>query len=143
MCRLRPQCRRPGRSLPEHSSGHWKALPAFRGESTERTWVYSIAHNVALTWQAKERRSTRAQLPLSEALDLPHRPTTDRRLLLYELIARLGPVDREVVVLWLEGLTAAEIGEVAGLTPGAVAVRLSRIRQSFAEALQISEARNG
>jgi DNA-directed RNA polymerase specialized sigma24 family protein len=27
----------------------WKAIPRFRGDSSERTWVYRIAHNVAIT----------------------------------------------------------------------------------------------
>jgi RNA polymerase sigma-70 factor (ECF subfamily) len=34
----------------------WRALPAFRGESSSRTWLYRIAHNVALTWQTRDRR---------------------------------------------------------------------------------------
>jgi RNA polymerase sigma factor (sigma-70 family) len=28
----------------------WRALPAFRGDASARTWLYRIAHNVALTW---------------------------------------------------------------------------------------------
>lgn len=55
----------------------WKALPAYRGDAAERTWVYSIAHNVALTSRAKESRWLHrrsgglrdSQLPKS-----PHRP---------------------------------------------------------------------
>jgi DNA-directed RNA polymerase specialized sigma24 family protein len=47
------------------------------------------------------------------------------------------------VTLWLEGLTAAEMGQITGIRPGTVAVRLTRIRQNLTEAFQISEARNG
>jgi RNA polymerase sigma-70 factor (ECF subfamily) len=34
----------------------WKAMPSYRGDASERTWVYSIAHNVAATWRAREGR---------------------------------------------------------------------------------------
>ena len=34
----------------------WRALPGYRGDASLRTWLYRIAHNVALTWQARERR---------------------------------------------------------------------------------------
>jgi RNA polymerase sigma factor (sigma-70 family) len=34
----------------------WRALPAFRGEASVRTWLYRIAHKVALTWRARDRR---------------------------------------------------------------------------------------
>ena len=36
----------------------WQALPAFRGDASERTWLYRIAHNVALTHQRKNRRAS-------------------------------------------------------------------------------------
>ena len=36
--------------------GIWGAIPRFRGESSERTWIYRIAHNTALTWKSKSRR---------------------------------------------------------------------------------------
>lgn len=42
----------------------WRALPAFRGESSTRTWVYRIAHNVALSWQARDRRRRAREVPL-------------------------------------------------------------------------------
>jgi RNA polymerase sigma-70 factor (ECF subfamily) len=62
---------------------------------------------------------------------------------LYELISRLPLVDRQLVTLWLEGLTTTEMGQITGIRPGTVAVRLTRIRQSLTEAFQISEAHNG
>lgn len=41
-----------------------------------------------------------------------------------ELIQRLRPLDRELVILYLEGLGAAEIGEVVGISPGNVSTRI-------------------
>jgi RNA polymerase sigma-70 factor (ECF subfamily) len=62
---------------------------------------------------------------------------------LRQLIGRLAPVDRQLVTLWLEGVTPTEIGEITGMRPGTVAVRLTRIRQSMAEAMQETESHRG
>jgi RNA polymerase sigma-70 factor (ECF subfamily) len=35
----------------------WRALPGFRGDASERTWLYRIAHNVALTYRRKSRHA--------------------------------------------------------------------------------------
>ena len=42
----------------------WRALPGFRGDSSARTWLYRIAHNVALTWQTRDRRRQSRETPL-------------------------------------------------------------------------------
>jgi len=123
----------------------WKALPAFRGDASERTWMYSIAHNVALTWKTRDRRWQNGRVGLDEATETAPAASlsAQRRLELYEMISRLVPVDRQLVVLWLEGFTSAEIAAVAGMRPGTVAVRLTRIRQNLAEEFRNSEASNG
>ena len=86
----------------------WKALPAFRSEASERTWLYRIAHNVALTWQAKDRsawtRRRKAMLPWIR---------DDRSFTNW--VSRLPPVDRQLVSLWLEGLNTNEMGEITGI----------------------------
>ena len=109
----------------------WKALPGFRGEASERTWLYRIAHNVALTWQSRDRRHR------GESLDDARVPVVEppdpRRIALFEIVSRLPPVDRQLVTLWLEGLTMAEMEEVTGIRAGTAAVRLTRIRQQLLE----------
>ena len=121
----------------------WKALPAFRGDSAERTWVYSIAHNVALTWQARERRWQHRRRGLEEASQLAGNPADERRMQLEAAISHLAPVDRQIVILWLEGFTIAQIAEAAGMRPGTVGVRLMRIRQTLTQTFGSSESNNG
>jgi RNA polymerase sigma-70 factor (ECF subfamily) len=48
------------------------------------------------------------------------------------LIQRLKPLDRQVIICWLENIDAATIGEITGLSPGNVAVRLHRIKNALA-----------
>jgi len=108
----------------------WRALPAFRGGASVRTWLYRIAHNVALTWQARQRRRSALESPLSEHAG-PDAEVNLRRLELNRVVARMPPGDRTLVLLWLEGLSAAEIEEVTGIRAATVAVRLSRIRRAL------------
>ena len=52
---------------------------------------------------------------------------------LYTLIQRLNPLDRQVILLYLEGVDAAAIGEVTGISPGYVATKIHRIKTILAE----------
>lgn len=107
----------------------WRALPSFRSESSVRTWLYRIAHNVALTWQLRDRRKRGREDQLDDAIKHPASELDVRRLDLDRAVASLNPADRMLTLLWLEGLSAAEIEEVTGVRAGTVAVRLSRIRK--------------
>jgi RNA polymerase sigma-70 factor, ECF subfamily len=109
----------------------WRALPAFRGDASERTWLYRIAHNVALTWQTRTRRRQSRETPLDG--DVATRdPSGLRQLALHQALASLSPGDRTITLLWLEGLTAGEIESVTGVKAATVAVRLSRVRKELA-----------
>src|SRR6266481_6377082 len=53
----------------------WQAIPKFRGEASERTWLYRIAHNTAITASAKLRRRGRTESTVDE---LPHPPAATK-----------------------------------------------------------------
>ena len=108
-----------------------RANSAFRGESSERTWLYRIAHNVALTWQVRDRRRQSRESALENAVPPEARPLDVRRMDLERAVAQLRPTDRSLTLLWLEGLTALEIEEVTGIQAATVAVRLGRIRKQL------------
>jgi RNA polymerase sigma-70 factor (ECF subfamily) len=113
----------------------WRSFDCFNAQCSLRTWVYRVAHNVAATHVIDERRRRAAPLVGLDELDSRDAgvaPDADRRVLvsrLMELIQRLRPLERQLVVLYLEGLNAAEIGEVMGISAGAVATRISRVKK--------------
>lgn len=109
----------------------WRALPGFRGESSVRTWLYRIAHNVALTWQTRDRRRQSREAPFDEDVAVAADVAALRRLALKRAIAGMNPGDRTLTLLWLEGLSAAEIEDVTGIKAATVAVRLGRIRKQL------------
>jgi RNA polymerase sigma factor (sigma-70 family) len=108
----------------------WRALPAFRGDSSERTWLYRIAHNVALTWQTRDRRRRSRETALDDDVRAPGHMNL-RTLALNQAIAAMSPGNRTLTLLWLEGLSAAEIEDVTGVKAATISVRLSRIRKQL------------
>jgi RNA polymerase sigma-70 factor, ECF subfamily len=51
---------------------------------------------------------------------------------LYMLIQQLKPLDRQVIISYLEETDAAAIGEITGLSPGNVAMKIHRIKNILA-----------
>ncbi|MBL8112435.1 MAG: sigma-70 family RNA polymerase sigma factor [Acidobacteria bacterium] len=123
----------------------WEALPRFRGESSERTFVYRVAHNRGVS-HALRHRTLRAGdgAGLDEAVELADpEPSPEDRASASQRAARLReavpllPMPlRQVLMLLLEGLTPREIGEVLGLTENNVNVRLSRARGALRRSLR-------
>lgn len=116
----------------------WKSHKLFDGRCSERTWIYRIATNVAANHVTRERRRNAPLISLDLADDIPvddTSNTTEKDLALrklFDIIDRLGNPDRSVITLYLEGLDAASIGEITGMTPGAIATRISRIKTLLA-----------
>jgi len=106
----------------------WRALPGFRRQASVRTWLYRIAHNVALTRRTRDRHRQSRESPLDQETAAPTEMDF-RRLALKRAIAAMAPGDRTLTLLWLEGLSATEIEDVTGIRAATVAVRLSRIRK--------------
>ena len=125
----------------------WQAIPRFRKESSERTWLYRIAHNVAISSSAKTHRRTRREEFLSEEFEHPSAAAGaeeglllgEKRRALVDSIRRLAAADRQVILLHLEGLSYTEIEEVSGLSETAIATRLSRIRAKLKEEIRKRE----
>jgi RNA polymerase sigma-70 factor (ECF subfamily) len=114
----------------------WRALPGFRGDASERTFVFRIGHNRGIS-HAEARRLRDMTTPLVD--DAPSlidgRPPADealdhtrRRDSLWRAIGELPVGARSVLTLALEGLSHEEIAEVLGTSTNSVAVRLSRAR---------------
>jgi RNA polymerase sigma-70 factor (ECF subfamily) len=133
----------------EIALGLWKAIPHFRGDSSERTWLYRIAHNIAITTLDSRRKRERSELPMADSVEWPaaaQRPDQalldlEKRDAMLTAIRDLPVIDRQVVVLHLEGLSYEEIEEISGLTQSAIATRLSRIRARLSEVMRKKEVR--
>jgi RNA polymerase sigma-70 factor (ECF subfamily) len=115
----------------------WRSLAAFEERCSLRTWVYRVAHNVAATHVLRNRRRQAHRLTTLAEIDLAgDTPDVDaeldagRALLkINALIQALNPLDRQVIILHLEGLPADEIADIVGISPANTHTKLTRIRQ--------------
>ena len=48
--------------------------------------------------------------------------------LILSIIDRLDPPDRQILLLYLEGVAAAETGEITGVSPELVATKIHRFK---------------
>ncbi len=120
----------------------WRALPAFEGRASLRTWVYRIAHNVAVSHVIKGKRDRLARavaiddddraLVRNAAIEAEGRDAVQR---LAALVRLMRPADAQVILLYLEGLEHAEIADVTGLSRENVAVKVHRIKAALARAM--------
>lgn len=113
----------------------WRSLSGFDGRCSLRTWVLRVAHNVSASHVDRERRRSRPTVPLHDAepadpASLPEALERRQQLATIHRLARgLPGPDRQVLLLYLEGLAAAEIGEVVGISANAVSVRIHRLKR--------------
>lgn len=116
----------------------WRSFAGFREQCAIGTWVYRVAHNVSAAHAARGARNAKlVALEDAEALvadDDPEAEVGDAQVLerLRRFIGALKPHDRSVILLYLEGLDAAAIGDVTGLTANHVAVKIHRIKALLA-----------
>ena len=113
----------------------WRSLSGFDGRCSLRTWVYRVAHNTATSHILKSRRSRQsAWVTLdddlkSDAPDIEETLHTQQALArLTQLIQRLQPQDRQIILLYLEGVDAAGISDITGLKAGHVATKIHRVK---------------
>jgi len=119
----------------------WQALPSFRGECTERTFLFRIAHNRAIAYLIRQRSGADEAPEEFEPVDPgPDVETTlvrdegERRLM---RAVRLLPIlYRQVVVLMLEGMDYSEIAATVGISESNVGARLTRARQMLRSLLE-------
>lgn len=123
----------------------WRSFDGFNGACSMRTWVYRVAHNAATSYVIRQRRARPQTLVGLDELDaFPTEPDTDKKMALSrltELIQHLKPLDRQVILAWLDGMDAVEISEVTGLSSGNVATKVHRIKNILARDFQ--GVRNG
>ena len=110
----------------------WRALPRFRGDATERTFVFRIAHNRGCTFVARARPHDPlfADDPIADQRPTPEEQldAASERERLLAAIRQLPAPLRQAVLLRLEGFTLAEIAALQDTTENNAGVRLTRAR---------------
>jgi len=114
----------------------WKGFRNFKGEAKLSTWLYRVALNTAITFYRKEKRK------VETAAFKEHYATTlsdtwfkeDEQLTaMHKAIADLSKIDKGLVMLYLEDYHYQDIGDIMGISPNHVAVKMNRIKTKLKE----------
>jgi RNA polymerase sigma-70 factor (ECF subfamily) len=113
----------------------WRSFAQFDGRCSLRTWVYRVAHNVATGHVIRQRRLRNRWVTIESLEAVAGEDRVDLAAgrnealeRLSALIQRLKPLDRQIIVLYLESMDASCIGEVTGLSAANIAMKIHRIK---------------
>lgn len=127
--------------LQEIALALWQALPRFRGECSERTFLFRVAQNRAFTYLARRRPTE--PIREDEAGWRDRRPDPEQRCIfeqqnrcLIDALRSLPLIYREVITLALEGMSYEEISQVLGIAESNVGVRMNRGRELLRKAVR-------
>lgn len=109
----------------------WRSFGSFDGRCQFSTWMYRIALNVAISFYRRESTRTRHVISDNERLlnAVDESATQSEELqLLYQFIAGLDPLNKALVLLYLDGNSYQEIASVLGISETNVATKISRLK---------------
>jgi len=122
----------------------WRAWPGYDPARPLATWMYRIALNVAISHLRGRSRHAAHHVALDESHEAiegaTHDVDADRLQSLQRLIAQLDPLNRALLLLYLDERSHREIAEILGLSETNVATRIGRLKQRLRERLAAKEA---
>jgi RNA polymerase sigma-70 factor (ECF subfamily) len=122
-----------------------RRLGRLRDATLFECWLFTLSRNTCVDFIRRRRRQPSALATEDELLDIPDTCSAGAtHEILDELdlaLARLTPVDRNLIGLYVQGNSYRVMADREGLTPGAVKARLHRVRPFLRACLGAAEAR--
>lgn len=119
----------------------FRALPAFRGDSSMSTWLHQIVFATAMNHHRSSRRRSRSDV-LGAVGESGGDFSVDSssRIDLERAVDRL-PIDQRAALLLVDGqgFSYIDAARVLGVAAGTVASRLSRARAQIRESIEIGK----
>jgi len=113
----------------------WRAFAGYDTTRSFSTWLYRIALNVAISFvRSAQLQNTHSVALDDEFHDVPVEDDGDaendeRVRALYRVIDRFDPLNRALLLLYLDEHSYRDIAEILGITETNVATKISRLRQ--------------
>ncbi len=113
----------------------WKSWSSFNANYKLSTWIYRIALNVAISFYRKEQKTTTTILIGDHVIEMVDE-SLDEELetnlnALQQFINELNPLDRALMILYLEEKSHKEMAEIIGITSTNVATKINRIKEQL------------
>lgn len=109
----------------------WRGIDSFKGEAKMSSWIYRISLNTCISADRKKKRLKTEPLDMDVNLYDDHDADVRQIQMLHKRVHKLRPLDRAIVLLWLEDLSYEEIGAIMGISSKNVSVKLVRIREEL------------
>lgn len=114
----------------------WRSLDVFDQRCSLKTWTFRVAHNTAVSYVHRERRNNQPFVSLDEieqtAMAGDPQPDIDHqraRRQLFGFIRQLKPLDRQIIISYLEEMDIADMAEITGLSPANIRMKVHRIKK--------------
>lgn len=113
----------------------------YRNECSESTWVYRVCINTCLfslrKFTPKLKTVSFDELPKVHFQDENDNEAKEKLEWLYSLIAQLNPMDKALVLMWIDELSYEEIALNMGIPRNTVASRLHRIKEKISSGKEV------
>ncbi len=116
--------------------------PRFKENSSFKTWLYSIARNVALDYLRKNKRTETIPIenssPIADEIDLEKAfLKEEQKIALHRTLSQLRPIYRQAIWLtYFEGLSNKETAKILGKSLHNTEMLICRARQSLKTELE-------
>lgn len=112
----------------------WRAFHGYDPSRSFSTWMYRVALNVAISFVRSDSQRQQNAVPLDEDLhDIagtgPDHEADQQVRALNRFIGQLDPLNRALLLLYLEERSAREIGDILGISESNVTTKISRLKQ--------------
>lgn len=112
----------------------WKSYDNFKGQSAFSSWMYRVAVNTAISYFKKRKQHSHSVGldSIAEPANEPYDPNPDKQLdVFYRAVQQLSPVEKAIILYFMEGLPHREIGLQLGITEGNARVKLNRTKEKL------------
>ncbi len=109
----------------------WNSFDKYNNQYKHSTWIYRIALNVAISFYRKAK--TRNNIFSTQEIfnftgEQENIVNNENSRLLQRFISELKPLDKAMMLLYLEEKSHKEIAEIIGITETNVATKISRVK---------------
>ena len=118
----------------------WKSFPQFKGNAKFSTWMYRVAINTALmnhrekSFDLNQAEDLTGNRPISSN---PFMETDNKDVIsLYIAIDHLSPINKAIILLYLDDESYEEIADIMGMNVSNVGVRISRIKKQLKKIME-------
>lgn len=119
----------------------WTAYPRYKGEGKLSTWIYRVTLNTCISDLRKKKKIE--FLPIHDALRVYEENGNEKIKELYSLIHKLNPIERALILLWLDEKSYEEISDILQMTKSNVSVKLVRIKEKLKQMYNFNQQNYG